>query len=356
MMFSCVSPSNRDSVQTVTKKSDFNNTIYVLDENNIGQYHTIVFKEDETVEGAEFIGINNDVTWEFHKIGKYIQNDLINLTLPDSTKGRIKFNTTKSDYKGTYEESLPILKVLSVKKSSGDIFLTYSTDISTINKIKAKYEYTIAALDSLQKGTKAETIYKINNNDDIDNLFMAYKNDKEFPTIYNTTTYKGDEFSFNIDKPKFIGIRNKKYILWKFNKIDNLPEYDFKSKAFVIKTSIDGRGVGIKIPEESPEDIYYRDQPKRFNTIIYTQPLSIKVKPDIAKEIRDNKDNAESELFVLFQVSGTKILKLKNRKCTNPVYLDGWVCFSSQDEPAPIKQIILKPLRYVFYYKGEVIK
>jgi len=175
----------------------------------------------------------------------------------------------------------------------------------------------------------------------MNDFWLAYYNDKE-NNVYNSVKFNGDEFSYNEKKEVFTNIKNKKFILVKYDVIKYktygmMPEYNFKLSSFTFGEKElfhyqFFRVQWFKKPENKTDYLF-------IPSLSVMKQIQIVVAPDKAKLIKQN--SGKVELTVLY-----RIMKVKNQKFKVPNTI-------GNNDIQNIKQISLQPVLYKLEYLDE---
>lgn len=232
--------------------------IYVFDEKKPGEYNLIKFKQDGTIEGANYLFLNDDVQWKEDKEKPCVINIYSNNS--NIIYGYIYFiDGYNSEYNGNYQSVKDYLNFLEIVTTDKKIF-AYTSSSFIANTIidefksKARKKEAVDEINKFLSSVDRTKIYFLDFSDlkEYESLNTiaqykelsyyglfdeAYFNKKENPNILNNFELDDDEFVYREKKPVYAEIRKKKY-LFIHSDITNenikleISEYDFNKKGY----------------------------------------------------------------------------------------------------------------------------
>lgn len=195
------------------------------------------------------------------------------------------------------------------------------------------------------------------NSDNCQNTYdfdMAYFNDKE-NKIFNSTTYKEDQFTFKTDKIKFKEIRDKKYILINTSLDSNIEflDYDFNKKGYNFKFSITenigkapfSSSKGFDYSPTNSEKFFFKISEKDAQEInqYYKQALILaEIKNVVEDKLVPYKCTTDGGALL------GKVTIYANKKEYEDVFRSKYE-FSCKPETVKVKRISLEIKKFYFY-------
>ena len=268
-----------------------------------------------------------------------------------------------------YNNKLQYLKFGINDQNSIFPFVKNKTDLDEFLNMKAVLDKrNNEIIEPLLKGFKKEDVYSFtltkknnfvkNNNEEFNKYLEAFFNNYENPTIKNQIQLIIDEFAFNAKKEELQRIRQKKYLLIRFDNIESISvnKFNFKKNEY----AIDSLDVSFSNYTMNFIPHYSTNSEAKIEYIPFlkfNKSISLKMSEQEGKIFKDNyiiskSDNQvfneKLEFYILAKVIKTEINKYRDYKCRriNPNdVLSKTYCYSSDE--FNYKQVILKPLKIV---------